>query len=337
MHLFLNFVFSLLFFFCLYCIFDSKNKKRVFKAVDPDECGYIPTDKLQDVLNDLDLPFANDANSVARLRGHLQIDGGIILWSTFWEVISKLVTGTSLEDLFILNQNAPGISGAAAATAMQPPPHLLQRQRSDSEIARELQAEFDSSGPGQQLPVTTTAASSSQIIPRTTTTTPNLKMESTPQTLDFSNLFQQYNGRPPAMNVVEPAASTTAVVASSRVRSDSDLARELQAQWDQEDNEPPPLLDLTSDKPFQQPNLHLNQNQFSPLRSNSPMVSEYKTPDRSHLHRNDSIADESAEGFEIFHFNALESHGKIAKLSKFILFPRFNFILIHSSINNFIV
>jgi hypothetical protein len=216
---------------------------------------------------------------------------------------------------------------------MQPPsPLLLQRQRSDSEIARELQAEFDSSGA-----TATAAASSSLIIPRTTT--PNLKMESTPQTLDFSNLFQQYNsnsvGRPPAMNVVEPAAATAA--ASSRVRSDSDLARELQAQWDQEDNEPPPLIDVSSDKPFQQPNLHLSQNQFSPLRSNSPVVPEYKSPDRSHLHRNDSIADESAEGFEIFHFNALESHGKIAKLSKFILFPRFHFILIHSSINNFIV
>jgi ubiquitin carboxyl-terminal hydrolase MINDY-3/4 len=50
--------------------------QRAFKKADPDECSFIPVDKLETVLMDLDLRFDTDATALARLRGHLQIDGG---------------------------------------------------------------------------------------------------------------------------------------------------------------------------------------------------------------------------------------------------------------------
>lgn len=60
------------------------------------------------------------------------MDGGLILWSTFWENISKILTGTSLDSLL----NATKTSTVTETSS--------QRPRSDSEIARELQASFDS-------------------------------------------------------------------------------------------------------------------------------------------------------------------------------------------------
>ena len=54
-------------------------------------------------------------------EGHLRTDGDIIIWSTFWEVVSRLLTGESIDDV-IGNANA----AAAALDA------VTTRERSDS-------------------------------------------------------------------------------------------------------------------------------------------------------------------------------------------------------------
>lgn len=67
--------------------------QRAFKSADPEENGFIDGDKLKQVLEVLQYDeIINSDIELARLRGHLQIDGGIILWSFFWENISRLIT-----------------------------------------------------------------------------------------------------------------------------------------------------------------------------------------------------------------------------------------------------
>jgi ubiquitin carboxyl-terminal hydrolase MINDY-3/4 len=82
--------------------------QRAFRAADPEENGFIPSDKLKEVLEVLkyDDIITNDVE-LARLRGHLQIDGGIILWSGFWENVSRLITKETTLDALI-NVSASG-------------------------------------------------------------------------------------------------------------------------------------------------------------------------------------------------------------------------------------
>jgi hypothetical protein len=62
----------------------------------------------------------------------MEIDGGIIIWSTFWESVSKLLTGSTVDSII-------GSSGSQGASSEAP----SARGRSDSDVARELQAQFD--------------------------------------------------------------------------------------------------------------------------------------------------------------------------------------------------
>jgi ubiquitin carboxyl-terminal hydrolase MINDY-3/4 len=82
--------------------------QRAFRAADPEENGFIPSDKLKEVLEVLkyDDIITNEVE-LARLRGHLQIDGGIILWSGFWENVSRLITKETTLDALI-NVSASG-------------------------------------------------------------------------------------------------------------------------------------------------------------------------------------------------------------------------------------
>jgi hypothetical protein len=118
--------------------------QREFKSLDPDECGFLLEDKLPILLTRLSVPFASNSEDVKRFSSSIQLDGGLILWSTFWENISKVLTGTSLNSLLESNQpvvtSSPNATTPAAVPSSIPP----QRRRSDSEIARELQANFDS-------------------------------------------------------------------------------------------------------------------------------------------------------------------------------------------------
>lgn len=112
--------------------------QREFKALDTAECGFLQEDKLRILLSRLDVPFAHSQTDVQRFASFVQLDGGLILWSTFWENISKILTGTPLDTLL----NSQQITRTANSTVSNTP--LSQRPRSDSEIARELQANFDS-------------------------------------------------------------------------------------------------------------------------------------------------------------------------------------------------
>ena len=181
---------------------------------------------------------------LARLRGHLQIDGEIILWSAFWVSISSLMTGKTLDDLISI----PPESTEAGAGSMIPAGDGSTRLRSDSEVARQLQAEID----GELfVPISTP----------TTTSTSNANLASSISALNFSSLSGQFNipgfggtstepvsssGGMKSGGIATTAASAMDVDAPATAgnagwdapvlqRSDSELARELQAQWDAEE------------------------------------------------------------------------------------------------------
>lgn len=211
-----------------------------FKAIDQSECGFIASSQLVDILTHLrqhrDLAFHPFLASIlrpdhdmdlARLRGLLQVDGEIILWSNFWIHLSQLLSGTPLDALIdrqSLAQASAAVapaSGPSAGTSTSIPaisgenaqgtssqgfnadPFLASsdpygRPRSDSEVARELQAQFDSQ-PFDSIPMQ-----------------------------DLGERNGDRDGRDTAEQ--------------GRLRSDSELARELQAQWDAESNEVNMLL-----------------------------------------------------------------------------------------------
>ena len=76
--------------------------QRAFKSADPEENGFILAEKLKEVLDVLKYDEISDNEvELARLRGHLQIDGGIILWSSFWENVSRLITKQTTLDALI--------------------------------------------------------------------------------------------------------------------------------------------------------------------------------------------------------------------------------------------
>jgi hypothetical protein len=127
----------------------------------------------------------NDETALARLRGHLQIDGEIILWSAFWAGISSLMMGKPLDELISIPDLGSGgmmvvapEGGAGGAEG---------RVRSDSEIARALQAEID--GELTQAPANVVKTSSSGA-----------------SALDFSALFSGF-GSAPAVNTASASNS----------------------------------------------------------------------------------------------------------------------------------
>lgn len=270
--------------------------QRSFKSAEADECGYITADKLQQVLEmvvgssdcgedragiqSLQAVLA-DPVELARLRGHLQVDGQIIIWGGFWAAISRLLSGDcSLDSLIAESSSAlidlttpprlqpltnPTSSSTTKKRHPSPTPfywpsHSNSEQeatptvrfRSDSELARELQSQLNSE-----------------------------------EEALFPSSWQQ------------PFA-----VASARVRSDSELARELQSQWDSEldgsmevsNNSPPPLISATETA--------------SDLEVDAIAA-------RKLLHRSDSLADEDADSFTMFHYNGLETATRSAKLTEF--------------------
>lgn len=219
--------------------------------------------------------FAEDDTSVARLRGHLQVDGGIIIWSTFWENISRLMSGTSLDDLF----------DAKIDPSCQNLQTTEGRIRSDSDIARELESKINGSssnyGHTEQAAVKTSQPISASSV----------------ASLDFSSLLGSLD-------------SVDNCKESSRNRSDSDIAKELQRQFD-EDAEIPELVSVDNE----------DSEMANAIAKSMENFQQQKNDDDA-LHHCDSVADDSAEGLQLFHFNGLEAHGRPARLSKFLLFKR---------------
>jgi len=107
--------------------------QRVFKSFDPMETGFMPLAALSQSLAQLGV--ASDVLSsdywMARLLARLEMaDGaGILLWDEYWKVVSVLLHTGDLE-LALSGQYASGQDAE-------------RRPRSDSDLARELQAQFD--------------------------------------------------------------------------------------------------------------------------------------------------------------------------------------------------
>eukprot|EP01038_Epipyxis_sp_PR26KG_P006233 gene6233-8588_t len=276
--------------------------RRCFKAVDKNECGFIPASSLKEALQLINIDGEYDRNPIlsliyndtdlARFRGHIQIDGEIIVWSNFWESISKLMSGESLDSIIscpplLMDMSTPHVANNSSMI-----------QRSDSDIARELEAELNG----------TSVNASSYPLPMII--------------VDNNHNHTSHNSN----------------IESTRMRSDSEIARELQAQWNDEDNVNGSILNLNDNfQPFTTYNTSNNNN-----NNNNNKISSYTSPPpsspvshsknnnsnssgvnkRSEMHRSDSIAGEDAEEFQLYHFNGLESAGRTARLTKFKLFRR---------------
>ncbi|KAG5183644.1 hypothetical protein JKP88DRAFT_316433 [Tribonema minus] len=124
--------------------------QRAFQAVDTSESGFIPVDKLQQVLSDLLPELAGDASKLGFLRSKLEMAGaGIVIWSDFWRAVSQLLTGTTLEALLRQEDGAAAHPAAAAAAhGSADGGGGGARPRSDSDVARELQRQFDTAAGG---------------------------------------------------------------------------------------------------------------------------------------------------------------------------------------------
>lgn len=74
--------------------------RNVFNTADYDKCGFIQASKLDKILIDIGLSnIANNQQDYQRLQQAIKIEGDIIIWGTFWEVISKLKSGSSLDQV----------------------------------------------------------------------------------------------------------------------------------------------------------------------------------------------------------------------------------------------
>lgn len=113
--------------------------QRVFKSFDSMETGFMDISALGESLRQLGVSPEVLSNEywMARLLGRLEVAGaGIVLWDEYWKVVSVLLHTNDFELALSGNYENSAVSSANGASA-QP------RPRSDSDIARELQAQFD--------------------------------------------------------------------------------------------------------------------------------------------------------------------------------------------------
>lgn len=113
--------------------------QRMFKSFDAMETGVMEIGSLSESLRQLGVAQEVLANEywMARLLGRLEIPGaGIVLWDEYWKVISVLLHTNDLE-------LALGDTSSVVSSGSQE-----QRARSDSDLARELQAQFDAEDGG---------------------------------------------------------------------------------------------------------------------------------------------------------------------------------------------
>eukprot|EP01041_Mallomonas_annulata_P008984 gene8984-18593_t len=230
--------------------------RMAFKAMDSDEAGFIPAEKLNPLLESVDaLKYVTDIPNYKRLAQNLQLEttstyssgrgggsggvetgvtvSGIVLWSLFWEHVSVLSV----------------------------------------------------QGQGQGYDID--------------------KGES--QTTQTQSWGYQQQGQAQGLHSASKSSSSS----SSRFRSDSDIARELQAQWDAELNDSAATaINSVSGSGYYDMTTTTATNPIPPSS-------------RTAISRHDSIADESAEGFRMFHLNGLEDHSRRqARLCPFTLYRR---------------
>jgi hypothetical protein len=162
----------------------------------------------------------------------------------------------------------------------------LKRKRSDSEIARDIQAQFDAD--------------------------PNF---------DLANFLEQQQLEQLRMEEEQEKQqqqSKQEKSAETRLRSDSEIARELQEQWDHEEASqlanpdqqggPPPLMTAADAKQLFFPSSPRQdkQQQQQQEKAKDAKKAESKFSPRSPLHRSDSIAGEDSPTNTLYHFNGLQ-------------------------------
>ncbi|EGZ21745.1 hypothetical protein PHYSODRAFT_557648 [Phytophthora sojae] len=129
--------------------------QRVFKTFDPMETGFMEMASLAESLKQLGVSPEVLSNEywMARLLARLEISSGagIVLWDEYWKVISVLLHTNDFELAL------SGEFDANAKTEGRPP-----LQRSDSDLARELQAQFDAEESGGSATPSAPAPASSQ-------------------------------------------------------------------------------------------------------------------------------------------------------------------------------
>ncbi|OQS04587.1 hypothetical protein THRCLA_03196 [Thraustotheca clavata] len=116
--------------------------QRAFKHFDTMESGFILLDNLVECLRTLqvDEGILSNQYQMGRLFAKIEVPGaGIVLWEDFWRVVSILLDTKDLQQ---------ALTGKVEPST---------RPRSDSDIARELQAQFDNEGTASSGPPPTPA------------------------------------------------------------------------------------------------------------------------------------------------------------------------------------
>ena len=182
--------------------------RRAFKQVEgADENGFIPVDRLSQVLQSLEL---NLGDNVSTLAAHLEVSGaGIILWDDFWKVASRLLTGATLAAIMEdrMDDQPPPLIRAET-----PPPASSRLQNeTDEEMAKRLAAEWGSAEPEPLRGIQFLGEAA---------------LAASPIPMDTSNFNPS----------VAAAPATPTDNLSEGILSDEALARKLQAEWDAEAN-----------------------------------------------------------------------------------------------------
>mmetsp|Transcript_30946 Transcript_30946/g.58804 ORF Transcript_30946/g.58804 Transcript_30946/m.58804 type:complete len:477 (+) Transcript_30946:354-1784(+) len=200
------------------CLKESKSDmllekcRRAFKKVEGGgENGFIPVDKLNEVLEELDLKVQVGGNGgVQTLQAYLEVSGaGIILWDDFWKASSRLMTGSSLESIVSSSSSQDQDSMQVDATN--------NNNNHDDHV--------DVAGP----PLLITQHGKEDNNNNNNNTNTNSMVASMPYAVPQSDeelakkLAAEWGSMP-----------TDTAEVDRTTKSDEDYARELQAQWDAE-------------------------------------------------------------------------------------------------------
>ena len=265
--------------------------QRAFKSVDAAECGFIPSDKLQLALMNIDDPtvyeILGEEEDVARLRGHLNSDGDIIIYSAFWETVSRLITGESLD--LIMDDQASRAAAEMVVNMAEPPsagqgqgltPSTAGLPRTDSQIARELQAQFDAPGGDPPPP---RAGEASVSLDFGATVAPSAAL---------AQIRGDYGG-----------SSAGGMGGISDGMTDEELARQLQAQWAADEGGMPPLAPVQAAAPL-----------AAPLAAPPPAPAPAPVPDPA-----PPAAAAAPKGETLWHYNGLVGSNRAAQLTRMSL------------------
>jgi hypothetical protein len=120
-----------------------ENCRRAFKSVEnAEENGFILVNELGTVMAKLDLSLGAGLQTLAAA---LEMSGsGIILWSDFWKVVSRLKTGASLESVLNTDVSTHQHNEVTSMTTTQYDGSIPGAVESDEALAKRLAAEWGS-------------------------------------------------------------------------------------------------------------------------------------------------------------------------------------------------